>query len=108
MEDQNLNFKVSGRTVFCAVKNYLDNNKTLQDKISETVKQLVDSGELQRQIERKIREHMDYHSYSFEKTINNAIKNVVDFRVQEKINNEVQAAIKRSLQNAVFVVPEVD
>lgn len=91
--------KVSGQTVYNAVKNYLNNNELLQKEISDAVQELVVNGHIQAQVDRMITTEMN--SYTMRRLMEDSLRKLVAQKIQEEIQN----AVKQALAKAVFVVP---
>ena len=99
MQNGEMVVKVSGQTVYNAVKNYLNNNELLQKEISDAVQELVVNGHIQAQVDRMITTEMN--SYTMRRLMEDSLRKLVAQKIQEEIQN----AVKQALAKAVFVVP---
>lgn len=108
MKDEQLSVKVSGQAVYNAVKNYLNNNQDLRNEITKAVKEMVDSGHLQDQVQRLVREHFSSNSFIYRSIVDKAVKEIVGEQVKAKIDLEIQACVKQFMEKAVFVMPNFE
>jgi len=99
MQNGEMVVKVSGQAVYNAVKNYLNNNELLQKEISDAVQELVINGHIKAQVDQMITTEMN--GYRMRRIMEDSLSKLVAQKVQEEIQN----AVKQALAKAVFVVP---
>lgn len=103
-QEHEIKINISGKTVYKAVAAYLSNSDELKAMVAGTIRLLTDQGKLQGCCERLIKDALSNYwaEQNIRKVALESMREYVEKEIKIRVDAEVQAAIRRNMQNMVY------
>lgn len=102
MEDQQMTVKISGRSIYTAVKDYIINNPALKQGIESKIKEVLDSDAIREMIERSVKASISNHWLKTE--IKDHVNKFASAALSKEFNGQIVNAIREKIDKSVIVV----